>query len=150
MNYKPILLVSGEPNSIFFEIFFKTLKLIKIKNPLILISSNKLLKLQMKKLKYKKKIRLLDLEKLNNLKLNNKSINLIDVKYDPKKPFEKISKKSNNFINNSFDLAFSLIKKEKIKKFINGPISKKNFLGNRYLGVTEYVSKSFSKKKLVC
>ena len=72
---------------------------------------------------------------------------LIDVKYDPKKPFEKISKKSNNFINNSFDLAFSLIKKEKIKKFINGPISKKNFLGNKYLGVTEYVSKSFSKKK---
>ena len=147
MNYKPILLVSGEPNSIFFEIFFKTLKLIKIKNPLILISSNKLLKLQMKKLKYKKKIRLLDLEKLNNLKLNNKSINLIDVKYDPKKPFEKISKKSNNFINNSFDLAFSLIKKEKIKKFINGPISKKNFFGNKYLGVTEYISKSFSKKK---
>ena len=141
MNYKPILLVSGEPNSIFFEIFFKNLKLIKIKNPLILISSNKLLKLQMKKLKYKKKIRLLDLEKLNNLKLNNKSINLIDVKYDPKKPFEKISKKSNNFINNSFDLAFNLIKKEKIKKFINEPLSKKNFLGNKYLGVTEYVSK---------
>ena len=26
MNYKPILIVAGEPNSIFFEIFFKALK----------------------------------------------------------------------------------------------------------------------------
>ena len=59
---------------------------------------------------------------------------------------KKYQKKSNNFINDSFNLAFNLIKKEKIKKFINGPISKKNFLGNKYLGVTEYVSKSFSKK----
>ena len=38
MNYSPILIVSGEPNSVFLEIFFKTLKL-KIKSPLILISS---------------------------------------------------------------------------------------------------------------
>ena len=54
MNYKPILIVNGEPNSIFLEIFFKTIKSIKIKNPIILITSNKLLKLQMKKLKYQK------------------------------------------------------------------------------------------------
>ena len=26
MSYKPILIVAGEPNSIFFEIFFKALK----------------------------------------------------------------------------------------------------------------------------
>ncbi len=26
MNYKPILIVPGDPDSIFFEIFFKTLK----------------------------------------------------------------------------------------------------------------------------
>ena len=26
MNYKPILIVAGEPNSIFFEIFFKAIK----------------------------------------------------------------------------------------------------------------------------
>ncbi len=147
MNYKPILLVNGEPNSIFLEIFFKTLQSIKIKNPVILISSHKLLKLQMKKLKYKKNIKLLDSKKLKQNKLDNKSINLIDVKYEQKKPFEKISKKSNNFISNSFNLAFNLIKKEKIKKFINGPISKKNFLSNKYLGITEYVSNSFSKKK---
>ena len=26
MSYKPILIVAGEPNSIFFEIFFKAIK----------------------------------------------------------------------------------------------------------------------------
>ena len=55
MSYNPILIVAGEPNSIFLEIFFKSLKKIKIKRPLILIASNKLVKLQMKKLKFKKK-----------------------------------------------------------------------------------------------
>ena len=31
MSYKPIIIVAGEPNSIFFEIFFKSIKKIKIK-----------------------------------------------------------------------------------------------------------------------
>ena len=31
MNYKPIVIVNGEPNSIFLEIFFKALK--KIQKP---------------------------------------------------------------------------------------------------------------------
>ena len=52
-NY--ILIVAGEPNSIFLEIFFKSMDKIKIKKPLILIASLKLLKLQMKKFGYKKK-----------------------------------------------------------------------------------------------
>ena len=55
MSYSPILISSGEPNSIFLEIYFKILKSKKIRSPLILISSEKLLKLQMKKLKFKKK-----------------------------------------------------------------------------------------------
>ena len=54
MNYNPILIVSGEPNSIFLEIFFKSFKK-NIKSPLILITSYRLLKLQMKKLNFKKK-----------------------------------------------------------------------------------------------
>ena len=44
MNNKSILIVHGEPNSIFLEIFFKTLKYKKIKSPLILISSEEILK----------------------------------------------------------------------------------------------------------
>ena len=31
MKYKPILIVAGEPNSIFFEIFLKSLKKKKLK-----------------------------------------------------------------------------------------------------------------------
>ena len=143
MNYSPILIVSGEPNSVFLELFFKVLNKDKIKSPIILISSKKLLTLQMKKLKFKKKIKLLQISKLKSYKLDNKTINLIDVKYNPGKAFEKISKKSNIFIKNSFDLAFQIIKKNNIHKFINGPISKKQFLKNKFLGITEYISEKF-------
>jgi len=146
MNYSPILVVSGEPNSIFLEIFFKVLKLKNIRSPIILISSENILKLQMKKLKFKKKIRLLDPKKLHNYRLDNKSINLININFKQKKPFEKISKKSNNFIDECFQTAFEILKKKQIYKFINGPISKKNFLGKRYLGITEYISENFLSK----
>ena len=52
MNYKPIIIVPGEPNSIFFELFFKVIKK-KIKSPIILIASEKLIKKQAKILKKK-------------------------------------------------------------------------------------------------
>ena len=65
MNSKPILLVAGEPNSIFLEILFKTYRKKKIKKPLILICSFKLLNLQMKKLNFKKKVRILEFKKIN-------------------------------------------------------------------------------------
>jgi 4-hydroxythreonine-4-phosphate dehydrogenase len=143
MNYDPILIVGGEPNSIFLEIYFKVLKNTKIKSPLILISSKKLLMLQMKKFKFEKNIKVLEPSKLDQYKLNNKFINLIDIKYRPIYAFEKITKKSNKFIENSFNTAFRIIQKKKIKKLINGPISKKNFLNKKFLGLTEYISKKF-------
>ena len=146
MNYSPILIVSGEPNSIFLEIFFKIQKKNKISDPIILISSNKLLNMQMKKLKFKKKIKLLNPLILDRYKLDNKSINLINVEYETSKAFEKISTKSTTFIENSFKLAFKIIKKYKIHKFINGPISKKNFLNKKFLGITEYISQKFKTK----
>ena len=54
MKFNPILIVAGEPNSVFNEILFKSINKIKIKKPLILISSYNLLSLQMQKLKFKK------------------------------------------------------------------------------------------------
>jgi 4-hydroxythreonine-4-phosphate dehydrogenase len=147
MNFNPILIVSGEPNSVFIELLLKVLNNNKIKSPIILISSKKLLNLQMKKLGFKNKIRLINISKLNFYKLNNKTINLIDVKYNPDKAFEKISSKSNIFIKNSFELAFKIIKKYNIIKFINGPISKKYFLKKEFLGITEYISEKFLIKK---
>ncbi len=147
MKNKPIIIVSGEPNSIFLEIFFKSLNYKRYNRPLILISSLKLLKLQMQKLNFKFTIRLIDHKNLTNYKLNNNCINLIDVKYNTNSAFEKISKKSNLFIKKSFDIAFKLIKQGVTNKLINGPISKKDFLNKKYLGMTEYLSKKTKSKK---
>ena len=140
MNYSPIIIVAGEPNSIFFEIFFKALKTKKFKSPIILVASLNLLKLQMNKLGLKKKIKLINLPQLKNLKLNNRSINLINIKYNQNKPFEKLSSKSNTYIKQSFELALKILKKKITNKFINGPISKKFFLRNEFLGITEYLA----------
>ena len=113
MNNKSILIVHGEPNSIFLEIFFKTLKYKKIKSPLILISSEEILKKQMKKLNFKRKIKLINYKNYQNEKLDNKSINLINIKFNQKKAFEKISDKSNKFIKESFLMAFKIIEEKK-------------------------------------
>ena len=142
-----IILVAGEPNSIFLEIFIKTINEVKVKKPLILIASLKVIQLQMKKLNYKKKIKLISSDlKLNN-KLDNKSINLININYDVTKGFESISSKSNKYIESCFRLAFKIIKTNKIKRFVNGPINKNTFLNKKYLGITEYISKNFKIKK---
>ena len=147
-KFKPIIIVAGEPNSIFLEIFFKSLKYKKYKSPLILISSLKLLKVQMEKLKFKMNIKLIDYKNINKYKLNNNHINLINIKYNPKKAFENISNKSNSYIKKSFDKALEIIKLGVSNKLINGPISKKNFLNKKYLGVTEYLAKKSKSKKI--
>ena len=59
MNYKPIIIVAGEPNSIFFELFFKVIKK-KIKSPIILIASKKLITKQAKILKKKIKFNIIN------------------------------------------------------------------------------------------
>ena len=148
MSYKPIILVAGEPNSIFFEILFKIFKKKKIRSPLVLIASHKILSLQMKKLNFKKKVKILNLKKIISYKLNNNSINLINVDYNQKKAFEKISNKSNNYIRRCFEIAIILLKSNYSNKLINGPISKKNFLKKKFLGITEYFAEKFNKKKI--
>ena len=140
MNYKPIIIVAGEPNSIFSEIFFKSLRYKKFKSPIILIASQQLIQLQMEKLKVKKKLRLINHLNLNNYKLDNKKVNLINVNFYQKKPFDIISSKSNNYIKRSFDIALKILDKKITNKFINGPVSKKYFLKKKYLGITEYLA----------
>ena len=141
MNYKPILIVAGEPNSIFLEIFFKSLQAHHYKSPLIIIASKKLLEQQMMALGFFFEINTIDQNfKKFNL-LDNKKINLINVEYKFKRCFEKISSKSNDYIKDSFELALKIIKQNKLSKFINGPISKKSFLKGKTLGITEYLAK---------
>ena len=147
MNYKPIIIVAGEPNSIFLEIFFKSIKKKKYKSPLILISSIKVLKLQMRRLKYKFKIKLIDYKNLSHTKLEKKCINLINIDYDSNKTFGKISKNSRTYIEKCFNVALKIIKSGITNKLINGPISKKKFLNYKFLGITEYLTKKSNSKK---
>ncbi len=142
-----ILVIAGEPNSVFLEIYFKSLKKLKIKKPLILIVSLKLIKLQMKKLKFKRKIKIINPDEILNYKLDNNYLNIIDVDYKQSKAFEKITSKSNNYIQKSFEIGFNILKENKIKNLITGPISKKTFLNKKYLGLTEYISDNFKIKK---
>ena len=60
MNKEPIIIVAGEPNSIFLEIFFKSIKKKIYNRPLIIIVSKKLLEEQMKKLGFLFKINTID------------------------------------------------------------------------------------------
>ena len=107
---------------------------------------SKLFNFRWKSLIIKKKIKLISSDlKLNN-KLDNKSINLININYDVNKGFESISSKSNKYIESCFQLAFKIIRINKIKRFINGPINKNTFLDKKYLGMTEYISKNFKIK----
>ena len=146
MVYKPIIVVAGEPNSIFSEILFKSLKNKSFKSPIILIASKKLIQLQMKKLKVKKKIRLITFLNIKKNYLDNKKINLFDISFNQKKAFNKISSRSNDYINKSFNIALKILNQKITNKFINGPISKKFFLKKRYLGITEYLAKKTKTK----
>jgi len=145
MSCKPIIIIAGEPNSVFLEIFFKSLKFKKYKSPLIIVCSKKLLQEQMKKLKFNYKINIVDKDFAKLDALNNKQINLVDVNYNFKRCFEKISNKSNDYIKNCFDIALEILKRDKLTKFINGPISKKHFLKGKTLGITEYLAKKTNK-----
>ena len=147
MKNKPILIVNGEPNSIFLEIFFKSLRLKKYKSPLILISSYKILRFYMKKFNFNKKVNIIDYKNLKNVNLNKNIINLINIDFKPDKNYKKITNKSNKFIKKSFDIALQLINLGLTEKFINGPISKKNFLNKKFPGITEFISSKTDTKK---
>ena len=144
---KPIAIIAGEPNSISSEIIFKSWNLRKKykHKPFFVIGSIKLLNLQMKSLKYKIKIKKID----KNFKikdLNKNKLNVYDINYYQKKPFEKISSKSNKYIRRCFRLASTLANGKKIIGFINCPISKEFLFKNKHQGITEYLSKNENKK----
>ena len=81
MKNNSILIVAGEPKSVFLEVFFKAIKDKKYKSPIILICNKKILIKHMKRNNFKK-INILDLNNLKKYKLNNNYINLIDIKFD--------------------------------------------------------------------
>ena len=146
MNSKPIIIICGEPNSVFSELLAKSLKKFKNKKPIILLGSYSLIQLQLKKLRHKIKLKRIELK--NNL-LKNKNldkVNIIDINYNFTKVFEPVSSKSNKYIADCFQKAFRIIKKNKISGLINGPISKKFFLKKKFPGITEFIANEFNIK----
>ena len=148
MNTKPILIVTGEPFSIFSEILFKTFKKNKFKKPIIIIGSYNLLMDQMKFLKYKIQFNIIK-KSFDNKNLKNNKLNLIDIKFDYKNIFENISSNSNSYNYKCFATALKLLKTKKFSGLINGPISKKHFLKGKYLGITEFLAEKTNSKNFV-
>jgi 4-hydroxy-L-threonine phosphate dehydrogenase PdxA len=146
MKNKPIILVCGEPESIFLEIFFKSLKKKKYKSPLIIICSKNLFMTYFKKVKLKLKINDLEMKDIEFTNLNKKNIYLINVNLNKNK-IQNINQK-NKYLNQCFEIAFKLIKKKYTFKFINGPINKTSFLNKKFLGITEFISAKFKVKNV--
>ena len=137
MSYSPILIIPGEKKSIFFEIFFKSLKSRFFLSPLILICDKKNLDRETKRYKFNKSIEQIKLDKIYFKRFTKNKIYLIDINH----------KNSDNYVQNCFKIAFKLIKKGFTNKMVNGPINKTKTLNKKYLGVTEYVAKNFNQSK---
>ena len=73
-------------------------------------------------------------------------INLLDINHINLRSKKK-TKKSNDHLKKSFEIAFKILDSGLSYKFINGPINKSNFLNKKYLGITEYISKKFEIKE---
>ena len=143
-----IIIINGEPQSIFLELFIKSLKkLKKMSKPIILICSYDLINKHSKKFNYKFKLNFVNKDYSN---IQKKKINLINIPYN-KFSFsqKKILSSSNPYIKKSFDIALKLIRLNKMNCILNGPISKKSFLKGRYRGITEYLAKRTGTKEPV-
>ena len=149
MKDKPIIIVAGEPNSVFLEIYLKGFKKNRFKKANILIVSKKLLLSQMKFFKYNFKVNTISENQINLKKIKKNEINIIDVEFKFKNLFEKISSRSNKYIEECFKISLKLLRLNKFSGLINGPISKKSFLNGRFLGITEYMAYKTNKKRNV-
>ena len=148
MNINKIIIILGEPKSVFLEIlfkFFKSNKFKKINQHIILIGSKDLVINHMNKVKSKIKLNI-----INDVNLSiKKYINIINVNYNSTKKISKLSSGSNFYIKKSFAKGLDILKKNKKVAMFNGPISKKHFLKKKYLGITEYLGKKTKSKNTV-
>ena len=138
-NSKPILVVPGDPKSIFFEIFFKSFQ--KSRKPLILITNKKLINNQMKMVKVNFILNQIKETEIFSYKFNKKKINFINVNYE--------KNHSKKYINSCFQIALKILKKDNEIKLINGPINKEKFLNKKYHGITEYLAAHTKNKEVV-
>ena len=139
MSINKVLIVTAEPKSVFLEILFKYLNSKKYKEnkKLILIGNKKIIQREAKIYNFKKEIKQVsNFESAVKDKLN---IFNIEIK---KKNYKK-------YISDCFKNSISILKKDSNIVLVNGPIDKKKFLNNKYLGVTEYLAKKTNSKNPV-
>ncbi len=145
---KPIAIIAGEPNGIGSEIIFKSW-LLRNKyqhKSFFVIGNVKLLNKQKKKLKYKIKIKEINIDSFNKQNLKNDHLLVYNVDYKQKKSFEKISSNSNNYILECFDVAIKLALQKKIIGMINCPVSKEFLFKKKHQGITEFLSTKTARK----
>jgi len=143
MKNKPIIIIAGDPDSIFIEILSKTLKTKKFKSPIVLICNKSVFINQFNIKNSITKLNILNPKDLNAKILFPDQINLINVNL---KNFTKQNKLK--YLKESFEIGLNLIKKNFSYKLINGPINKEFFLNKRFPGLTEYIAHSFKVKKI--
>ncbi len=129
-------IILGEPNSINIEILAKSNAL---KKRCIIIGSFNLLNAQLKILKFR--IKLNKIDNIDDVKNQTNCLNVLDIPLEFKKPFKVKPNETKNYLKNCFNIAHRLSVDKKIIGFINCPINKKNFFGNKNYGITEYLAK---------
>ena len=140
---KPIAIIAGEPNSISSEIIFKSWLLRKKYKykPLFIIGNINLLNLQKYQINIKK------IKKNFKIKdLKGPGLPVYNVDYYQKKPFERISSKSNKYIFSCFNIALKFVQENKIIGLINCPVSKEFLFKKNHQGITEFLSKKSNNK----
>ena len=146
MNRKPIIIVPGQINSVFFEIFFKSLKIKDFISPIVLICDFRIFKKNAKKFKFKNKFKLIN--SINEIsRLKNKTVNVFNVNLKKKKKDNLGLKYEKDYTIDCFETAFNILEKKISLKFLNGPINKKKILNKKFIGITEYISEFFNQKK---
>ena len=123
---------------VFFRNFFKTFKIKKIKNPIILILTREILLKKLKMLNVNLRINDLSSKKLELNKIKKNHINFINIHLN--------SKFVNNYIEKCFKHAIKILKANKRLNLINGPINKKKFLNKKFIGITEYLGSKMKKQ----
>ena len=136
---KIITIVSGEPNSIGYEILAKTWKRLKRekRNNIVLIGSYLLIKKQLEKLKIR-----IPLYKINSFDemLSSKKLKVLDVPIKFKNPFKVKKENIKKYILKCIEIGHNLSCDGKIAGFINLPINKEIIFKNKNFGMTEYLA----------
>ena len=135
MKNKSVVIVCGDPGSIFNEILIKTLKnkfLKKIKFSIILVCSKKLFESELKRFNAKVNLKNFCIEK----GFYKRGIYIVDIPLILKLITEKKEFVHKEFFSKGLDL----IKKKKIISFNKRTNFKKTFLKGKYKGITEFLA----------